>query len=40
MSYHLRQVCCLFTKQVVWYNGKHYMNAVDFSKNARKSSYQ
>ena len=35
MSYHLRQVCDLYTKQTVWYNGQHYMSAVDYAKHAR-----
>ena len=38
VDYHLRQVCCIYTKQVVWYNGKHYMNTVDFAKHARKDA--
>ena len=38
MKYHLRQVCCIFTKQTVWFNGKHYMSAVDYAKHARKDA--
>ena len=38
MTYHLRQVCDLQTKRTVWFNGKHYMTAVDFAKHARKES--
>ena len=38
MSYHLRQVCDLRTKQTVWYNGKYYMSAVDYAKHARKDA--
>ena len=38
MNYHLRQVCDIHTKRVVWFNGQHYMNAVDFAKHARKDA--
>ena len=32
---HLVQVCDLYTKQTVWFDGKHYMSAVDWAKHAR-----
>jgi hypothetical protein len=38
MSYHLRQVCDIHTRRVVWTNGKHYMSAVDYAKHARKDA--
>ena len=38
MSYHLRQVCCIFTKQTVWTDGKHLMHSYDWAKHARKDA--
>ena len=35
---HLVQVCDLYTKQTVWFDGKHYMSAVDWAKHARKQA--
>ena len=38
MTFHLRQCCCIFTKQTCWTDGVIYMNAVSWSKHARKES--
>ena len=35
---HLRQVCCVFTKQTVWTDGERYMSAVNWAKHARKQA--
>jgi hypothetical protein len=35
---HLRQVCCLFTKQVCWTDGVIYMNALRWSGHARRDA--
>ena len=38
MTYHLRQCCCIFTKQTCWTDGVIYMNAVSWAKHARKEN--
>ena len=35
MSYHLRQCCCIFTKQTCWTDGTIYMNAQRWATHAR-----
>ena len=35
---HLRQVCCIFTKQVCWTDGVIYMNALRWAGHARRDA--
>ena len=32
---HLKQVCDIHTKRLVWTDGQHLMSAADFAKHAR-----